>query len=132
MQVERFRDFVMEAYRKAPKVVSAEGWDRRPFGVEVRLENGGGVFRHSITRQLAPGENLEAPEEPVTGQPTAPVEPVPEPGGPRDRRTAAFLAAAVAAAGSEEIERVYVYGEDANPGFGVACHSGARLYMLLV
>lgn len=129
MRLDRFRDFVIEAYRKAG--ASAERWEKRPFGVEVKLTSGG-VFRHSITRQLAPGENLEAAEEPVTGAPAAPVEPVPEPGGPRDRRTAAFLAAAVAAAGSEELARVYVYGEDANPGFGVECHSGARLYMLLV
>lgn len=131
MRLERSRDFVIAAYRKAPGVASASPWEKRPFGVEVRLASGG-VFRHSITRQRAPAENLEAAEEPVTGQPAPPVEPVPEPGGPRDRKTAAFLAAAVAAAGSEEIKRVYVYGEDANAGFGVECHSGARLYMLLV
>lgn len=124
----------MEAYRKAPGVVSAEPWreqEKRPAGVLVRLASGATV-RHAITRVRPAGEDLGAAEEPATGAPPEPVEPTPEPGGPKDRKTAAFLAAALAGAGNEELAEVYVYGEGSqHPGLGAVCHSGAKIHMLL-
>lgn len=135
MRVERFQEALVEAYSGAPGVVSAQPWQdgtRRPFGVEVQLA-GGRTVRHAITRVRVQGEDVAQLEQVTEGEPPTPVEPWPEPKGVRDRQTAAFLAAAVSAAGLRELSRVYVYGEASqHAGLGAECHSGARLHMLLV
>lgn len=135
MRIDRFQSVALDAYRQAPEIVSAEPWSdgtRRPHGIELKLATGGTV-RHAITRTRVQGEDLEQPEQPVEGEPPAPVEPRPAPAGVRDRQTAEFLAAVLAGAGSKEMLRVYPYDEkSAHPGLGVEFHDGSRVYMLLV
>lgn len=135
MRIDRFQTFALDAYRQAPEIVSAEPWSdgtRRPHGIQLTLATGGTV-RHAITRVRVMGEDLDQPEEPVLGEPPAPVEPRPAPAGVRDRQTAAFLAAVLAGTGNKELSRAYAYDEQSqNPGFGVEFHNGSKVHMLLV
>lgn len=135
MRIDRFQELAVAAYQEAPEIVSAQPWSdgtRRPYGIEVQLADGKTV-RHAITRVRVQGEDLEQPEEPVLGEPPAPIEPRPAPAGVRDRQTAEFLAAVLAGTGNKEVARVYAYDQTSqNPGLGVEFHSGSKIHMLLV
>ncbi|NGO69308.1 hypothetical protein [Streptomyces boncukensis] len=134
MRIDRFQSFALDAYRQAPEIASAEPWQegtRRPYGIELTVA--GRTVRHALTRVPVAGEDMETPEQaPVEGEPPAPVEPRPAPGGVRDRQTAQYLAAVLAGTGHREIARVYAYDEQSqNAGLGVEFHSGAKIHMLL-
>lgn len=135
MRIDRFQSFAIEAYRQAPEVTEAQPWSdgtKRPYGVEVRLANGRTV-RHALTMVTPPGEDVAEPEQIVEGEPAPPIEPRPQPGGVRDRQTAAFLASALANAGNRELARVYVYDENStHAGLGTEGHNGTKVHMLLV
>ncbi|NGO73711.1 hypothetical protein [Streptomyces boncukensis] len=135
MRIDRFQSFAVDAYRQAPEIASADPWQegtRRPYGIEMTVA--GQTVRHALTRVRVPGEDVEQPErDPAEGEPPAPVEPRPAPGGARDRQTARFLAAVLADTGHPEIARVYAYDESStDPGLGVEFHSGAKIHMLLM
>ncbi|NSC22350.1 hypothetical protein FM076_14610 [Streptomyces albus subsp. chlorinus] len=135
MRIDRFQEFAVAAYREAPEVLSAQPWSdgvRRPYGIEVQLA-GGKTLRHAITRVRVPDEDLEKPEEPVLGEPPAPIEPRPTPTGGRDRQTAQYFAAVLAGTGNKEVARVYAYDQTSqNPGLGAEFHDGSKIHMLLV
>ncbi|OEV12994.1 hypothetical protein [Streptomyces nanshensis] len=135
MRNERFQEFAVAAYRSAPEVASAEPYrdgTRRPLGIEVRLTSGVTV-RHAITMVTPQGEDLEAPEKVVEGEPPALIEPRPAPRGVRDRQTAQLLACILASAGNKEMARAYAYDQTSmHPGLGVEWHSGRKTHMLLL
>ena len=133
MRIDRFQEFALAAYRDAPEITAAEPWSdgtTRPAGIQLQV--GGKTVRHALTMVTPQGEDLGAPEQPVEGEPPAPVEPRPAPAGVRDRQTAEYLAAVLAGTGSPEIARVYAYDEKSmHPGLGVEFHSGRKIHMLL-
>lgn len=132
MRPQRYMQFAADAYRAAD--LHAEPWTEssRPFGIKVRLASGAEVW-HAITAQSREGEQFDEPEQPVEGEPPAPVE-VPSLGTGRTRVTdiERYLTALVINTGSPEIAQGYAYSEGSKtgntPGYGVRFHSGARVF----
>ncbi|MQS07147.1 hypothetical protein [Streptomyces alkaliphilus] len=136
MRPERFRDFALEIYGRAPGITAVESWSEgteRPFGIEVTLASGARV-RHAITAQAAEGDRYDEPEKPVEKDPPAEI-PVPELGTGRGIPLVdieRYLAAVLNNSGSPEIERTYSYRDREQPsmtsGIGLVFHSGARIF----
>lgn len=127
MRIDRFQEHLLSVYN-ATSGVQAETWSdgtKRPSGMRIKLPNGTEV-RHALTRVRVPDEDLDAPEEPVLGDPP-PELPVPSPSTPAE-----YLAAVLANSGNQEMARVWVYESAERPGLGVEFHSGAKIHMLLV
>lgn len=126
MRIDRFQEHLLSVCNATPGI-EAETWSdgtRRPHGMRIKLPNGTEV-RHAITRVRAPEEDIEAPEEPVLGEPPAEL-PLPAPDKPAE-----YLAAVLANSGSKEMARIWVYESAERPGVGVEFYNGAKIHMLL-
>lgn len=132
MRPERFRPFIREALAKAPDVQDVEPWDGRRTGLHVTFTTGAQLWI-GATYASAPGEKYENPEAPVHAEPPAEV-PYPdlyEDGKVSPGRAKAYLAAALANSGCDEIETAYPYADtDMHPGFGANFHNGAKVFCL--
>jgi hypothetical protein len=125
----RFQDFALQLAQNDPQSGTAAtlkdaGDSKHPYGLAVKLE--GREARFQFIAYSVPGDNYDAPETPVEGDPV-----------PLDERRAdgpeGWLADLLAGSGSREICGIKQWSLRENPadrrnGLTVEFHDGSKIY----
>jgi hypothetical protein len=145
VRVDRFESLMAKAQAvahsdrvRSTRTFAEVGYEGRSFGFVIEFDTGAQVYLQLVRSAPPSGDNHNAPENIVTGEPLAPVE-VPDLVGEKIRihDVERYLTAAIINSGSSEIRRVNGFSEREKPthqryGVQVDFYSGASIYVLFL